>query len=231
MGEESASGVAFDGLPITWEHTGDGEVPYRATVDGVELLVRVNDFPAEPLYTLLVNGQVQLDLEDWPPHWVRPSTPPHLLRAAGAAQVRRGRIDAIVAAAWASELCLLPRSAAAAVIAALGLPGTSDGWAGSWRLTPPPPGTSRFSIFERGDDVSTVEMTLSSPGPTRASLNAILGPGGDVVRVHYDQPYPVCYRVTVPDAPYTCDVFAYFATQPTPETAADRVMFRRQPQR
>jgi hypothetical protein len=79
--------------------------------------------------------------------------------------------------------------------------------------------------------VSTVEMTLSSPGPTRASLNAILGPGGDVVRVHYDQPYPVCYRVTVPDAPYTCDVFAYFATQPTPETAAERVMFRRQPQR
>jgi hypothetical protein len=231
MGEESGSSAAFHELPIAWEHTGDGELPYRATVDGVELLLRVNDFPAEPLYTLLVKGQVQRDLEDWPAHWVRPGTPAHLLRAAGAAQVRRGRIDAIVAAAWATELCLLSRGQAAAVVVALGLPGSLDGWTGSWRLTPPPRGTKRFAISEQGDDVFTVEMTLSAPGPTRANLNAILGPGGDVVRVHYDQPYPVCYRVTVPDAPYTCDVFAYFATRPTPETAADRVMFRRQPQR
>ena len=231
MGEESGSGVAFDGLPIAWAHTGDGDFPYRATVDGVELLLRVNDFPAEPLYSLLVNGQVAEDLEDWPAPWVRPSTPPHLLRAAGAAQVRRGRIDAIVAAAWASELCLLSRSQAAAVVAALGLPRTLDGWTGSWRLTPPPPGTTRFSISERNDDVDTIRVALASSRPTRADLNAILGPGGDVVRVHYDQPYPVCYAVTVPNAPYMCDVFAYFATQPALETTAESLMFRRQPQR
>jgi hypothetical protein len=231
MGEESRSGMAFDGRPIAWAHTGDGIFPYRATVDGVELLLRVNDFPAEPLYSLLVNGQVTEDLEDWPARWVRPGTPPHLLRAAGAAQVRRGRIDAIVAAAWASELCLLSRSQAAAVVAVLGLPGTLDGWTGSWHLTPPPPGTTRFAISERNDDVDTVRVTLGPSGPTRADLNAILGPGGDVVRVHYDQPYPVCYRVTAPEAPYTCDVFAYFATQPAPETTAESLMFRRQRQR
>ena len=230
MGEPEGDG-AFVELPIAWEHTGDGELPYRVSMDGAELQVRINDFPAEPLYSLLVNGQVQQHLEDWPARWARPSTPAHLLRTAGAAQARRGRIDAIVAAAWASELCLLPRSQAAVVVAALALTGTLDGWTGSWRLNPPPPGTSRFSISERNDDVYTVRMTLASSRPTRADLNAILGPGQYVVRVHYDQPYPVRYAVTVPDAPYTCDVFAYFATQPAPETPAESLMFRRQHQR
>jgi hypothetical protein len=28
--------------------------------------VRVNDFPAEPLYSLPVNGRLEYDLEDWP---------------------------------------------------------------------------------------------------------------------------------------------------------------------
>jgi hypothetical protein len=57
---------------IAWEHTGDGEFPYRAELDGRELVVRVNDFPAEPLYTLLIGGAEVEDLEDWPAAWVRP---------------------------------------------------------------------------------------------------------------------------------------------------------------
>ena len=43
-------------MPIRWEHSGDGEFPYHAEVDGRTLTVRVNDFPAEPLYTLIVDG-------------------------------------------------------------------------------------------------------------------------------------------------------------------------------
>ena len=58
-------------MPIVWEPTGDGEVPYRAEVDGRPCRVRVNDFPVEPLYTLLVEGEALADLEDWPAAWVK----------------------------------------------------------------------------------------------------------------------------------------------------------------
>lgn len=61
--------------PLVWERTGDGEFPYRIQVKGSTLTLRVNDFPAEPLYTLLVDGQEVEDLEDWPPAWVRPALP------------------------------------------------------------------------------------------------------------------------------------------------------------
>jgi len=39
---------------IFWEHTGDGELPYRAQWRGRTFTIRVNDFPEQPLYTLLV---------------------------------------------------------------------------------------------------------------------------------------------------------------------------------
>ena len=64
---------------IIWEHTGDGEFPYKAEVDGQTLAVRVNDFPAEPLYTLFVGDMKAEDLEDWPLAWVRPGIPQSLL--------------------------------------------------------------------------------------------------------------------------------------------------------
>ena len=51
----------------------DAERPYRATVDSVEWLVRINDFPSEPLYTLLVGGVATFDLDEWPGAWLRPA--------------------------------------------------------------------------------------------------------------------------------------------------------------
>jgi hypothetical protein len=56
---------------INWAPTGDGEHPYEAQLDGRLHTIRVNDFPAEPLYTLLVEGQPIADLEDWPPAWTK----------------------------------------------------------------------------------------------------------------------------------------------------------------
>jgi hypothetical protein len=50
----------------------DGEFPYQAIIDGRRWEIRVNDFPAEPLYTLMIDGQEALDLEDWPTLWKRP---------------------------------------------------------------------------------------------------------------------------------------------------------------
>lgn len=58
--------------PIAWGHGPDGEFPYQAEVRGRVFTIRVNDFPAEPLYTLLVDGEEVEDLEDWPPAWIRP---------------------------------------------------------------------------------------------------------------------------------------------------------------
>lgn len=59
--------------PILWQQTGDGEFPYRAEVEGRLFTIGVNDFPAEPLYTLLIDGQEVEELEDWPPAWIKPS--------------------------------------------------------------------------------------------------------------------------------------------------------------
>jgi hypothetical protein len=226
-------GAPLTDQPIAWEHTGDGEFPYRARVSEAGLLIRVNDFPAEPLYTLLVNGQPGCDLDDWPACWARPGTPPRLLRAAGLAQARRGRVDAIVAAAWAATLCLLPRGPAEQAVAALELPGTlagpvQTGTGGRRRLEPPPPGTSCLEFSESRGDVFTLTV-VPVFAPPRSSLDALLGAGTSVPRVHYDQPYQVCYRISADDAPYSCDIFARFTQSPDREdAAAQSLMFRRQ---
>lgn len=67
------------GLPIVWTHTGDAELPFAAEVDGRRLIVRINDFPAEPLYTLMADDEELMHLEDWPKSWVMPSPPKALL--------------------------------------------------------------------------------------------------------------------------------------------------------
>ncbi|BAE52409.1 hypothetical protein [Paramagnetospirillum magneticum] len=58
--------------PIQWLASGGAEYPYFATVDGQRWRVRVNDFPAEALYTLLVDAREVEDFDDWPTAWVRP---------------------------------------------------------------------------------------------------------------------------------------------------------------
>jgi hypothetical protein len=57
---------------VTFRRTASAEVPYEADVDGRRWTVRINDFPAERLYTLLVDGEPVEDLDAWPPAWRRP---------------------------------------------------------------------------------------------------------------------------------------------------------------
>jgi hypothetical protein len=57
---------------VAWRRTGKGEHPYEAEVDGRRWILRVNDFPAEPMYTVLVDGVEVEDLEGWPEGWRRP---------------------------------------------------------------------------------------------------------------------------------------------------------------
>ncbi len=222
---DEGAGAPYTRQPISWERTGDGEFPYRAHAGAAELLIRVNDFPAEPLYTLLVDGRPDLDLDDWPASWVRSRPPAGVLRTAAAAQFARGRFDAIVTAGWASTLCGLPPGSGATAVAALGLDGTLVKSASLWRLEPPPAGIERLVLGEDQGDVSSVEAYVAA-GPSQADLDALLGPGRDVPRVHYDSPYPRWYDVRVAGAPRLCDLFAYFSAPPADGGGATSVLFR-----
>lgn len=57
---------------IVWERGSGAEYPYRAKIEGKQCLIRLNDFPDERLYTLLVDGVAIADFDDWPSNWVRP---------------------------------------------------------------------------------------------------------------------------------------------------------------
>ena len=61
--------------PIRWRETGDDLVPAAATYGGHALELRLGDFPAEELYTLVVDGAEVLRFSQWPTGWVRPRDP------------------------------------------------------------------------------------------------------------------------------------------------------------
>lgn len=56
---------------IAWRKGPDPEYIWEAEVDGARWSVRLGDFPAEPLYTLLVEGREVASFDDWPPAWRR----------------------------------------------------------------------------------------------------------------------------------------------------------------
>lgn len=47
----------------------------EATVEGKPWTVRINDFPDEPLFTLLIAGVEVMHFDDWPEFWHRPEFP------------------------------------------------------------------------------------------------------------------------------------------------------------
>jgi len=56
---------------INWSQGSDPSFPYKANLNGDKLVIRINDFPDENLYTLIVNGEELTDFDDWPRQWVR----------------------------------------------------------------------------------------------------------------------------------------------------------------
>jgi hypothetical protein len=233
--EQQPSLAELAGRALEFAATGDGERPYTAVAGGVTLVIQVNDFPAEPLYTVLADGQPLGDLEDWPEPWLRPGLPAALRELAA----RSPRGAALLAVAeplgpvalhlWARVLCTAAAPDARGALRALGFGGALTGRAGSWRLDPPPAQTAETVVDERDGRLATLRFT---PGPqpvTRGALDAELGPGGEPPRVHWDSPYTVIYRTAVPGAPFSCDVFAYFRDAPAPATAATYLTLRRQP--
>jgi hypothetical protein len=55
------------------DRTAESYVIYEATVSGQKWQLQLNDFPDEPLYTLLVEGQHVEDFNEFPSCWIRPS--------------------------------------------------------------------------------------------------------------------------------------------------------------
>lgn len=64
--------AAYLARAVAWSRTGLAEFPYAAVVGGDQWRVRINDFPVQALYTLMVNGAEIVDFDDWPPAWRRP---------------------------------------------------------------------------------------------------------------------------------------------------------------
>jgi hypothetical protein len=58
---------------INWKATGNGEYPYQVNIEGSEYVIRVNDFPEEVFYTLIVDNVEQIHFDVWPSSWTKPS--------------------------------------------------------------------------------------------------------------------------------------------------------------
>ncbi len=56
---------------VKWNEGGDPNYPYEAKINGDKLVIRLNDFPDESLYTLIVNDKEVSSFDDWPKQWSR----------------------------------------------------------------------------------------------------------------------------------------------------------------
>jgi uncharacterized protein YjaG (DUF416 family) len=56
---------------LSWRSTGDPIYPWAAEVDGNSWQVRINDFPDELMYSLMIGSENVGDFHDWPETWQR----------------------------------------------------------------------------------------------------------------------------------------------------------------
>jgi hypothetical protein len=56
---------------VAWTSAPDPIAPWTASVDGARWQVRINDYPDEILYSLIIDGAVIADFHDWPEGWLR----------------------------------------------------------------------------------------------------------------------------------------------------------------
>jgi hypothetical protein len=59
-------------IPIIWKHGINAEYPFIAFVDGETWAIRINDFPENSMYTLIVAEDEVLSFDDWPIAWKMP---------------------------------------------------------------------------------------------------------------------------------------------------------------
>ena len=61
---------------MAWATTADPEFPYAAKSVSQQCLIRLNDFPNQHLYTLLVEDEAVAEFDDWPSLWRRAAQTP-----------------------------------------------------------------------------------------------------------------------------------------------------------
>jgi hypothetical protein len=57
--------------PVRWQQAADVDRPWIASIGPTIWKLQLNDFPAQPLYTLLIGDQSIGPVEDWPSCWAR----------------------------------------------------------------------------------------------------------------------------------------------------------------
>jgi hypothetical protein len=57
---------------IVWKRTADPRYPFAAEFEDEKWVIRLNDFPDEHLYTLIVNGKEVISFDNWSAKWSRP---------------------------------------------------------------------------------------------------------------------------------------------------------------
>ncbi|MEP6574475.1 MAG: hypothetical protein ABJD11_17370 [Gemmatimonadota bacterium] len=57
--------------PTVWEESRDAERPFLSIVGSEFWVIKLNDYPREPLFSLIVNGTTIGDFDDWPEVWQR----------------------------------------------------------------------------------------------------------------------------------------------------------------
>ncbi|MBO2448557.1 hypothetical protein J4573_15750 [Actinomadura barringtoniae] len=59
-----------------WHATGHPVFPAAANIDGIWWVMRLNDFPDHPLWTLFIHGNTKrFDTTELPEHWDHPLSP------------------------------------------------------------------------------------------------------------------------------------------------------------
>jgi uncharacterized protein YjaG (DUF416 family) len=68
---EDATLAACKCRKLNWTRTENLATPWETCVDGVNWKVRINDFPDDYFYTLLIDGATAGNFNDWPETWLR----------------------------------------------------------------------------------------------------------------------------------------------------------------
>jgi hypothetical protein len=63
-------------ISVPWRTaSGRDYIVFEAIVGNSHWIIRLNDFPDEPLYSLLINGDEIIHFDEWPANWNRPDLP------------------------------------------------------------------------------------------------------------------------------------------------------------
>lgn len=135
-------------------------------------------------------------------------------------------------AAWAARICTAPRTEPEELARELGLPGTLVRRLNALALDPPLPGARDTQLMIDNGTFASLDMELADPVQlTHGDLEGRFGPGTSRPRVHAGSYHNKTFPLHVPDAPYSCAVFADFATAPAGATPVSGLSLRRRPAR